>query len=205
MTSIRTYVTASICTLALVAPTVAFAQTGATVSGFGGLSLSNLDAQRPSLGGTVTVPLVPQLQIVGEVGQIGNVLPTRAGTIFSVAQTQLYASAFYGEGGIRLIAAPRSAVTPYGEATAGIARLNVGSDRLGTVGDVATSLALGFVGRTMPVASVGGGLLLRGGPVVFDLGYRYKQLFADQVLQDVLGLGEPLRAHEVRAGIGVRF
>jgi hypothetical protein len=205
MTTIRAFVTASICTISLAAPAAAFAESGATLSGFGGVSLSSLEAQRPSLGGTVTVPLVPQLQIVGEVGQIGNVLPTRADTIFSVAQTQLRASAFYGEGGIRLIAAPQSAVTPYGEATAGIARLDVGSDRLGTLGNAATTLALGFVGRTMPVASLGGGLLLRGGPVVFDVGYRYKQLFADHVLQDVLGLGEPLRAHEVRAGIGVRF
>jgi hypothetical protein len=205
MTFFRSFIAASICTVILSAPGVAFAGGGATLGGFGGLSISNLDAQRPSLGGTVTIPLVPQLQIVGEVGRIGNVLPTRAGTIFSVAQTQLQASAFYGEGGIRLIAAPRSAVTPYGEATAGVARLDVGSDRFGTLGNAATSLALGLVGRTTPVASLGGGLLLHGGPVVFDLGYRYKQLFADPVLQDVLGLGEPLRAHEVRAGIGVRF
>lgn len=205
MTFFRSFVAASICTVIVSAPGVAFAGSGATLGGFGGLSISNLEAQRPSLGGTVTIPLVPQLQIVGEVGRIGNVLPTRAGTIFSVAQTQLHASAFYGEGGIRLIAAPRSAVTPYGEATAGVARLDVGSDRFGTLGNAATSLALGLVGRTTPVASLGGGLLLRGGPVVFDLGYRYKQLFADPVLQDVLGLGEPLRAHELRAGIGVRF
>mgnify|MGYP000421501534 CR=1 FL=1 len=52
---------------------------------------------------------------------------------------------------------------------------------------------------------VGGGVLVRGGPVVFDAGYRYKQLFPNDVLGAVLGLGQPLRAHQVRAGIGVRF
>jgi len=186
-------------------PAVASADSGASVAGFGGFSINGLDSQRPSLGGTVTVNLVPELQIVGEVGRIGNVLPSRAGTLFSVGQTGLRASAFYGEGGVRLIAAPRSAVTPYGEATAGFARLDVSSDRLGAFGNLATSLALGYAGRTMPIASVGAGVLLRGGPLLLDLGYRYKQLFADDVVKDVLGLGEPLRAHELRAGVGVRF
>ena len=195
----------AVCALTVLAPVVAAADSGASVTGFGGISISGLDAERPSLGGTVTVPLVPELQIVGEVGRIGSVLPSRAGTIFAVSQTGLRASAFYGEGGVRLIAAPRSSVTPYGEATAGFARLDVTSNRLGGIGNLATSLALGFVGRTMPVASVGGGVLLRGGPLVLDFGYRYKQLFADEIVQDVLGLGEPLRAHELRAGVGVRF
>jgi hypothetical protein len=36
-------------------------------------------------------------------------------------------------------------------------------------------------------------------------GYRYKQLFADEIVQGVFGLGDPLRAHELRAGVGVRF
>ena len=104
-----------------------------------------------------------------------------------------------------MIVAPHSSVTPYGEATAGFARLDVTSDRLGSIGNLATSLALGFADRTMPVASVGGGVLVRGGPVVLDFGYRYKQLFADEAIQDILGLGEPLRANELRAGVGVRF
>jgi len=188
-----------------VSPAIVFADTGGTVTGFGGVTVSGLESQRPSLGGTVTFTLVPELQIVGEVGRIGNVLPSRAETLLSLGQSGLRASAFYGEGGVRLIAAPHSSVTPYGEATAGFARLDVTSDRLGSIGNLATSLALGFVDRTMPVASVGGGVLLRGGPVVLDLGYRYKQLFATEAIQDILGLGEPLRAHELRAGVGVRF
>ena len=202
---IRSVPALSLSALMLVSPAVVCADTGGTVTGFGGVTVSGLESQRPSLGGTVTFNLVPELQIVGEVGRVGNVLPSRAETLLSVGQTGLRASAFYGEGGVRLIAAPRSSVTPYGEATAGFARLDVTSDRLGSIGNLATSLALGFADRTMPVASVGGGVLLRGGPMVLDLGYRYKQLFADQAIQDILGLGEPLRAHELRAGVGVRF
>jgi hypothetical protein len=157
------------------------------------------------VGGTATFALIPEVHVVGEVGRLGDVLPSRSDTIFSAAQTGLRASAFYGAGGIRLIAAPRSVFTPYGEATAGVARLSVTSDRLGTIGNVATSLALGFVGRTMPIASLGGGFIVQGGPVVFDVGYRYNQLFANTTLQAALGLGEPLRSHELRAGIGIRF
>ena len=202
---IRSVPALSLSALMLVSPAIVCADTGGTVTGFGGVTVSGLESQRPSLGGTVTFNLVPELQIVGEVGRVGNVLPSRAETLLSVGQTGLRASAFYGEGGVRVIAAPRSSVTPYGEATAGFARLDVTSDRLGSIGNLATSLALGFADRTMPVASVGGGVLLRGGPMVLDLGYRYKQLFADQAIQDILGLGEPLRAHELRAGVGVRF
>jgi hypothetical protein len=189
----------------LAIPGPSFASGDATIAGFGGLSLNDVTTQRPSLGGTITVPLVPQLHIVGEVGHLGNVLPTRSSEIFSLAQTGVYASAFYGEGGVRLIAAPHSAVTPYGEATAGFARLDLGSDRLGSIENIATSIALGFVDRTMPIASLGGGLMMRGGPVVVDVGYRYKELFASPALQDTLGLGEPLRSHQVRAGVGIRF
>ena len=186
-------------------PVIAFAQgSSATIAGFGGLSLNGFQSQSPSVGGTVTVNLVPGVQIVGEAGRVGNVLPTIADTVFAVARTDLRASAFYGEGGVRFLA-PTGAIAPYAEATAGIARLTVSSARLGPIGNAATALALGFVGRTTPMASVGGGVLVRGGPIVFDVGYRYKQLFANDVMQAVLGLGQPLRTHQVRAGVGVRF
>jgi hypothetical protein len=185
-------------------PAAAFAQGNSSIVGFGGISLNGLESHSPSLGGTVTYSVIPDMQIVGEVGRLGNVLPTTADTLFSLARTGVGVSAFYGEGGVRLTA-PTGGLAPYAEATAGFARLDLTSDRLGTIGNVATGLALGFVGRTTPLASVGVGVLARGGPLVLDLGYRYKQLFADTVLQSVLGLGQPLHAHEVRAGIGVRF
>jgi hypothetical protein len=185
-------------------PTATFAQGNNAIVGFGGISPNGFTSGSTSVGGAISVNLTPGIQAVGEVGHLGNVLPTLSDSVFSLARTGISASAFYGEGGIRLIA-PRGALAPYAEATAGFARLDLDSSLFGGIGGVATDLALGFVGRTMPIASVGGGLVARGGPVVFDVGYRYKRLFADDVLQAALGFGQPLHAHQLRAGIGVRF
>ena len=185
----------------------AIAQERTSVEGFGGLSLNALatTSSTPSLGGTMTFNLTPAIAIVGEAGRLGNVLPTLSSTAFTLANTGVRASAFYGEGGVRLIAAPSSVVSPYAEATAGIARLDVRSDRLSPLANAATSIALGYVGRNTPTLGAGAGILLRGGPVVFDVGYRYKQLFANDVMRFALGFGQPLHTHQVRAGIGVRF
>ena len=198
-------VAATLFAAAMMAPAMAFAQGETAIGGFGGFTTNTLQSQRPSLGGTITFDVSRNVQVIGEAGRIGNVLPTLSNTVFTAAQTGLRVSAFYGEGGVRFLAAPSSKVTPYAEATAGMARVNVNSTHFGGVGNVVTSLALGLVGRNAPMAGVGGGLLVRGGPVVFDVGYRYKQLFADDLLQVALGFGQPLRAHQFRAGIGVRF
>ena len=191
-------------TMLCLTPAATFAQETSAIAGFGGLSLNSIQSVSPSLGGTVTFDLVPNLQIVGEVGRMGNVLPAFSNTIFSVAGAGLRASAWYGDGGVRILASG-GAVAPYAEATAGIARMDVRSTRLGGIGGAAAGIALGFAGRTTPVAGGGGGVLVRGGPIVFDVGYRYKQLFANNILQGVLGLGQPLRTHQVRASVGVRF
>ena len=188
-----------------IASSAVFAQGRASIEGFGGLSLNTLQSPSPSLGGTVTFDLTPGLQIVGEAGRLGNVLPPLSSAAFSVSGTGLHASAFYGEAGARLVVAPSAVVSPYAEASGGIARLDVRSDRLGPVANAAVSLALGYVGRTTPMLGAGGGILLRGGPIVFDVGYRYKQLFANDVMRIALGFGQPLRTHEARIGVGVRF
>lgn len=196
---------AVVCATLAVAPGAALAQSAASIQGFGGVSLNPLQSSSPSLGGMVTFNIAPGIQILGEAGRLANVMPPLANAVFSLARTDVRASAFYGEAGVRLLVAPGRAVTPYVDATAGMARLNVGSARLGAIGNVATTLALGAIGRSAPMLGAGGGVLARGGPVVFDVGYRYKQLFPEDVLDAVLGLGQPLRAHQVRAGIGVRF
>ena len=203
--SIVRSIAAMLFSAAMMAPAIASAQGATAVGGFGGFTANALQSQRPSLGGTITFDVNRHVQVIGEAGRIGNVLPRLSNTVFDAAQTGLRVSAFYGEGGVRLLAAPGSNVTPYVEATAGMAHLNVTSTRLGGVGNVLTSVALGFVDMNSPVAGVGGGLLVGGGPIVFDVGYRYKQVFADNLLQVALGFGQPLRAHQFRAGIGVRF
>ncbi len=183
-------------------PGVALAQGNSSIVGFGGFSMNGLDSNSASVGGAISFNLSPSIQAVGEVGHLGNVLPTTTDTLFSYAGIGV--SAFYGEGGVRLVA-PRGALAPYAEATAGFAHLNFSTPDIGGFGGLATDVGLGFVDRNTPIASIGGGLLARSGPVVFDAGYRYKQLFADDVLQSVLGLGQPLHAHQVRFGVGVRF
>ena len=191
-----------ILTLLLLLPGAALAQGNSSVVGFGGFSLNGFDSSSTSLGGAVSVNLTPGIQAVGEVGHLGNVLPATAGTLFSAAGIGV--SAFYGEGGVRLMA-PRATLAPYVEATAGVARLNFDTPNFGSFAGIATDLALSFVDQTTPIASIGGGLMARTGPAVFDVGYRYKKLFADDTLQGVLGLGEPLHAHQLLFGVGVRF
>ena len=190
-----------------IGPCEVIAQDRTSLAGFGGLSLNavELASPSPSLGGTVTFSLLPGVEIVGEAGRLGNVLPELSSAVFSVSRTGIRASAFYGEAGARYVVAPSSVFTPYVEGTAGVARLSVTSDRLSPLANAATSIALGYLGRTTPTVGAGGGLLLHGGPVVFDIGYRYKHLFADDVMRIALGFGQPLRTHQVRAGIGIRF
>ena len=188
-------------------PSLAAAQERASLEGFGGLSLNSVTSESlsPSLGGTLTFNVGPAVQIIGEAGRLDNVLPTLSNAAFNVADLGLRVSALYGEGGVRVLMAPGSPITPYVEGTAGIAKLGVNTERFGAVGDAIGTIALHFVDRTTPTLGGGGGVLLRGGPVVFDLGYRYKQLFANDILRIGLGFGEQLHTHQVRAGFGVRF
>jgi hypothetical protein len=194
--------------LVLVTPRLSAAQ--GSVDGFGALSLnrfSSLDGSSLPLdfGGRVSVDLVPGVQAVGEFGRIGNVLPTVIDLPLSLLPFDVRASAFYGEGGVRFLGAPRSAVTPYLEATAGIARVNFHVGGLGPTADTFTRAALNLFDRTDPIAGAGAGVMFRGGPVLVDVGYRYKQIFADSLVGTLLSAGQGLRSHQVRFGLGVRF
>jgi hypothetical protein len=182
----------------------------ASIEGFGGFTVDSLSVGEETqslpldFGGRVSFELVPGIQAFGEVGRMGNVLPSFVSMPLSLLPIDVGVSAFYGEGGVRLAAA-RAAVTPYVEASAGMARLSVNVGGLGLAGSTAVRTALSFLDTTEPTAGVGGGVMFRGGPVLVDLGYRYKQIFADGLVGTVIGAGEKLRSHQVRAGIGVRF
>ena len=94
-----------------IGPCDVIAQDRTSLAGFGGLSLNavELASPSPSLGGTVTFSgLLPGVEIVGEAGRLGNVLPELSGAVFSVSRTGIRASAFYGEGGARYVVAPPS-------------------------------------------------------------------------------------------------
>lgn len=195
-----------VCLLAGFAPAAAFAQGRANaVGGFGAISLSEGATSRTGFGGSVAFDLTPNIQAIGEVGRIGDVLPSTTARLLSFTPFDVHVSALYGEGGVRFLVSPRAAVTPYAEASAGIARLRTGLSGAGSTVDAIVGGALAFLDRTEPMAGVGGGVLLRGGPVMVDLGYRYKQIFAADSLASVLSLGNEIRSHQVRVGIGVRF
>jgi hypothetical protein len=181
-----------------------------SIDGFGALSLNQVSSLEGSslpldFGGRVSVDLVPAIQVVGEFGRIGNVLPTITAVPLSLLPFDVRASAFYGEGGVRFLAAPRSAVTPYVEASAGIARINLDVSSLGGTTDAVTRAALNFLESTDPIAGGGGGVMFRGGPLLIDVGYRYKKIFADSLGGTLLSAGQGLGSHQVRFGLGVRF
>jgi opacity protein-like surface antigen len=185
-------------------PAASEAQSGA-ISGFGGVSINGSGSRTPDLGGNLAFELTPGVELIAEAGRVGNVLPPVADALFSATNTGIRASALYAEGGVRFQLAPRSHLSPYAEATAGVARLDVTSTRLGPLASGLTSAGIALLGRTGPVAGAGAGILIGAGPVVFDVGYRYKQFFPPQPLETVLGLGQTLRSHQVRVGFGVRF
>ena len=190
------------------APATAQAQDRtASAVGFGGASLNSFStsASKVDFGFNVAKELTPNIQVVGEFGRIGNMLPSLTSTVLAFTPYDVAVSAFYGEGGIRLLAAPGSGVSPYVEASAGIARLSPHVSGFGSTPDAFLDLGLGFLRSTEPILGVGGGFMLRGGPVVADVGYRYKQVAGSDSLISLLGAGQNLRAHQVRFGIGVRF
>ena len=179
----------------------------ASAVAFGGASLNSFSTSPAKIDFGVNVgrELTPNIQAIGEFGRVGNMLPSlSAGLLSTVTPYDVSVSALYGEGGIRLLAAPNSGVNPYVEASAGIARLTPHASGFGGSTGAITSLGLGFLHSTEPILGVGGGLLIRGGPVVADVGYRYKQVAGD-LFSNVLSAGQNLRAHQVRFGIGVRF
>ena len=112
-------------------------------------------------------------------------------------------SAWYGEGGLRFIGSSHRAIRPYAEATAGFARLKSGVGGFGSVGPIVDA-ALGFFDSTEPLLRVGGGVILQGGPVFLDLGYRYKKIMAGDSLQSFLTGGD-FSVNQVRIGAGITF
>ena len=187
-------------------PSAAYAQDRtASAVGFGGMSPHSFTASQFDFGFNVGKELTPSVQVIGEFGRVSDMLPSLSATLLDLTPYDVRVSALYGEGGLRLLAAPDSAVNPYVEATAGIARLTPHASGFGAGADALTAAGLQFLRGTDPLLGFGGGILLRGGPVVADLGYRYKQVVGADSLSSLLSAGQPLRAHQVRFGIGVRF
>jgi opacity protein-like surface antigen len=189
---------------ALALPAIASAQThNSLAGGFGGLTFGT-SATASTFGGSIALGLTDNFQIVGEAGRLGDVKPSIVDSVLDLTPMDMRVSAFYGEGGVRFIASPRSAIRPYAEATAGMARLSSSFNGLGRTGPFVDA-ALAFFNRTEPLLGVGAGVMLQGGPVLVDLGYRYKKIVAGDSLQALVNGGRDFEVSQVRVGFGVRF
>jgi opacity protein-like surface antigen len=189
-------------------PSPAHAQShNSEVQGFGGVTVGTStfgSAVSPTFGGRVGVDLTPNIQLIGEVGRLADI-KSPLFDLLDFTNIGLRVSALYGEGGVRFVASPHSAVHPYGEATAGFARLNAGLSGFGGRTDAIIDTALNLVNSTRPMLGAGAGVLLQGGPVSVDIGYRYKKISAGNTIASALNGGRDYLVNQVRVGVGFRF
>ncbi len=194
-----------LCAIVLVLPALADAQTrGGHIEGFGGTTFGTT-TNAPTFGGSIAIPIGDHVQIIGEGGRLTDIKADLLDDVLDFSSVDVGMSAWYGEGGIRFIGSRYSSVRPYVEATAGAARLNptVGID--GWLGAI-TNTGLGFLSRTEPLVGAGGGVLIQGGPVLVDVGYRYKRIMTSDGLSSAFSLGNNgFDINQVRVGVGVRF
>lgn len=187
-------------------PSVASAQQ-AQVQGFGGMTVGTStfgSALSPAFGGNVAVDLTPNLQVVGEGGRLADI-SSPLFDLLDFTNFGVHVSAWYGEGGVRVIGSPRQAVRPYGEATIGFAQLHAGVSGLSGTSDAIVDTALNLINSTRPMLGVGTGVQFGGGPVSLDLGYRYKQISPGNTVASLLNANQPYRVNQVRVGLVIRF
>jgi hypothetical protein len=170
------------------------------LQGFGGLTFGDV-TNSSTFGGSIAVPLSDNLEIIAEGGRMTDVMPSLYDTILDFTPGDVRISAWYGEAGLRFIASG-GAIRPYVETTAGFARLNLRFT--GSGADAVVNTALNFLNRTEPMFAAGGGVVVQGGPVFLDLGYRYKKILAGDSLQSLLTGGD-IGINEARIGVGLRF
>ena len=178
---------------------------GGHVEGFGGMTFGTTTTSAPTFGGSLAVPLTANIQLIGEAGRLDDMTHGLLDIVDNLSPYDVRLSAWYGEGGVRFIASPRSAVRPYAEATAGFARVTPGVVGAGTIGAV-TNSALTFLSSNEPLLGVGTGVILQGGPFIVDAGYRYKRIQSGSAIASALTLGGgPIEVNQVRLGLGFRF
>jgi opacity protein-like surface antigen len=190
---------------ALLASTGAEAQTrGGHIEGFGGTTFGT-SASAPTFGGSIAVPLGDNLQLLGEGGRLTDIKASLLDTALDFTPLDVGITAWYAEGGLRVIGSRHSTIRPYVEATAGVARLkpSVGLD--GWAGAL-TNTGLAFFSQTEPLVGAGGGVIVQSGPLLVDLGYRYKKILAGDGLASAFSLGsDGFDVNQVRVGVGIRF
>ena len=192
-----------------IVPATARAQgSNRSLQGFGGVTFGTSSvlggaSMASTFGGTLVAGIAPNIQIIGEVGRMSDIKPPLF-DLLDFTPVDLRVSAWYGEGGIRFIASPRSAIRPYGEASAGFARLSTGLSGFSSRTDTIINTGLSFLNRTEPMLGAGAGIVLQGGPLSVDIGYRYKKIMASGAAS-VLNGGSDYRVNDVRVGVGISF
>jgi opacity protein-like surface antigen len=177
------------------------------VQGFGGITVGTSafgSAAAPSFGGRVNVDLLPNLQAVGEFGRLAD-LQSSLFNLLDYTGVGVHLNAWYGEGGVRFIAAPRSAVRPYAETTFGFAKLSTTISGLSGTSNAIADAGLVFLNRSEPVLGVGAGIEFRRGPVALDMGYRFKKISTGNLVSEALNGGSDFKVNQFRIGVGVRF
>jgi opacity protein-like surface antigen len=179
------------------------------VQGFGGMTFGTSTFFGTSIsstfGGRVAFGLLPNLQAIAEGGRMTEIRPPFL-NLRDFTPADLRISAWYGEGGVRFITSPSSHVRPYGEATAGFARLSTGLSGIDYGrADTIVDAALAFVDRTEPMLGAGAGIVVQGGALTMDLGYRYNKILAGSGLASALNGGDAFSVNQVRIGVGFRF
>ena len=195
------WITAGVLAVVLAVPGVVSAQES-LFQGFGGVTFGDV-TNSSTFGGSIAIPLSDNLQIIGEGGRMTDVMPSLYYDLLEFTPVEIGVSAWYGEGGLRFIASPGRTIRPYLETTAGFARLNAGFDGAGRA-DAIVNTALRFFDRTEPILGAGGGVVVQGGPIFLDLGYRYKKILIGDSLQGFLTGGD-IGVNQVRFGAGIRF
>lgn len=188
-------------------PAAAFAQGRNQVQGFGGVTVGTSafgSAASPTFGGRFTSALTDNIEVVGEAGRLAD-LQSPVFDLLDFSNFGVHVNAWYGEGGVRFIASPHSAVRPYAEATAGFAHLNASVSGLpGTVGGL-VEVGLNLINSTRPLLGVGAGTQFGTGAVVFDVGYRYKQISTGDTITSAFNNGNAFHVNQFRAAVGIRF
>jgi hypothetical protein len=187
-------------------PSPASAQTKTEVEGFGGLTFGSStfgSTSSSTFGGRVAFDLLPTMQIVGEGGRMTDI-KSPLFDFLEYTPVGVRVSAWYGQAGVRFISS-RSAVRPYVETTAGIARLMPSVTGVDGRADAIVDTGLAFLNRTEPILGAGGGVLVQGGAVTLDVGYRYNKIFAGNTIASALNAGSDYNINQVRVGVGVRF
>jgi hypothetical protein len=187
----------------LAASTASAQEARASLQGFGGVGMGSLTTPNTNFGGVITGSVTPNIQLIGEAGRLGNILPSTTQMLFDLSPVNFRASAFYAQGGIRLTSGS-GALRPYGEASGGIARLTPHVSGLDGWPGALTNAGLAFLNRTAPIGTLGAGVTLHAGHFVADAGYRHHRVFSDSWMQ-ALALGGNLSTNEVRFGVGVKF